>query len=172
MMVEIGYVARAHGIAGELRVVCHNLESTALLRAERVMVGSRSYALENVRPVDGAFLVALVGVADRDAAELLKGQTVSVDRDAIELAPGEVLLADLIGCKAFLTDGELMGEVIDVEVGAQDRLIIADGETAWQLPMVPAFVLAIDLVGRTITVDPPEDLPGEPVTKRPTTPYR
>jgi 16S rRNA processing protein RimM len=166
MSVEIGYVARAHGIAGELRVVCHNPDSTALLRAERVLVGNRSFAIEGVRPVDGAFLVALAGVADRDAAEALKGQPIAVDRDAIELQPGEVLLNDLIGCKAFLPDGELMGEVIDVEIGAQDRLIIADGETAYQLPMVPAFVLAIDLVGRTITVDPPEDLPGEPVTRR------
>jgi 16S rRNA processing protein RimM len=158
-------VSRAHGVRGEVRIVCHNPASTALLRAAEIVIGGRRLHIDDVRPVDGAFLVALSGVADRDAAEALKGQTVAVDRAAVDVPPGEVLLADLVGCRAVRRDGTPMGEVIDVEVGAQDRLVIADGDQAWQLPMVPAFVIAVDLEAKVITVDPPEGLPSEPVTR-------
>ncbi|HTM21819.1 MAG TPA: ribosome maturation factor RimM [Kofleriaceae bacterium] len=165
-IVEIGYVARAHGVTGELRVVCHNPASTALLRADAVTVGGRRYVVDGVRSVDGAFLVALADVSDRDAAEALRGQTVSVDRGAIELPPGEFLLADLIGCRALDSAGNPLGVVVDVEAGAQDRLVIADGDQEWMLPLVPAFLRSVDLEHRTITLDPPSGLPREPARKR------
>ncbi len=165
-VVEVGYVQRAHGIGGELRVVCHNPASTALLRAEELVVGGTRYPIENVRPVEGAFLVALAGVDDRTAAEAFKGKVVAVDRDAIELPAGEVLLTDLIGCRAIGPDGAPLGEVVDVEVGAQDRLIVQQGEVEWMLPLVPAFVRGIDLERRMITIDPPEGLPTEPARRR------
>jgi 16S rRNA processing protein RimM len=165
-IVDIGYVQRAHGIRGELRVVCHNPASTALLRAEELVVGETRYAIEDVRPVEGAFLVRLEGVDDRDAAEALAGKPVAVDRKAIELPAGEVLLADLVGCRAVGPDGAPLGTVVDIEVGAQDRLVIQQGDVEWMLPVVPAFVRAIDLEQRVITLDPPEGLPTEPARRR------
>jgi len=165
-IVEVGYVQRAHGIGGELRIVCHNPESTALLRAAELVIGGRRYPIDGMRPVDGAFLVALAGVDDRTAAEAFKGKAVAVDRDAVVIPPGEVLLADLVGCRAIGPDGAPLGEVVDVEVGSQDRLVIRQGEVEWMLPMVPVFVRAIDLERRVITVDPPEGLPTEPARRR------
>ena len=38
-------------------------------------------------------------------------------------------------------------------------MIAADG-VEWELPLVDAFVPSIDLETKTITVDPPEDLPS------------
>ena len=40
--VEIGVVARPHGVRGELRVHLHNPESTALDAAEEVWIGGRA----------------------------------------------------------------------------------------------------------------------------------
>jgi len=165
-LVDIGYVARAHGIAGELRVVCHNPESTALLDADELVIGGRRMTIAGLRPVAGAFLVAVDGIDDRDAAEALRGQPVAVDRSLLDLAPGEVLLDDLVGCQAIRSDGTPMGEVIGVEVGAQDRLVISDGTTEWLLPVVPVFVTAVDRDRRQVTVDPPDGLPGTPARPR------
>ena len=162
MLVEVGYVARAHGIRGQLRVVCHLPESTALVGAAELIIGGQAHPVAEARPVAGGFLVTLADVGDRDAAEALRGQPVALAREALEVPAGQVLLDELIGCRAVRADGSLMGEVVGFELGGQDRLVIQQGGTEWLLPLVPAFVRAIDVAGRVITVDPPEGLPAGP----------
>ena len=164
--VEIGFVARAHGIRGELRVHLHNPASTALDGAEALWVGEREYAVESARPVAGACLVALAGIADRTAAEALRGRPVSVARDDIELDEGEVLLADLVGCRVELPDGSDWGTVSALEFGPQDRLVIRQGAIERLLPMVDEFLVEVDLEARRIVVDPPADLPEDKARER------
>lgn len=160
--IEIGIVARAHGIRGELRVHLHNPASTALDGAEVLLVGDREYEIERARPVAGAYLVALAGVVDRTAAEALRGRPVYVARDEIELDQGEVLLADLVGCRVELPDGSDWGTVSGLELGPQDRLVIRQGEVERLLPVVDEFLVEVDLEARRIVVDPPADLPEDP----------
>jgi 16S rRNA processing protein RimM len=164
--VEIGRVARAHGVRGELRIVLHNPESDAIERAERLLVGDRELAVLSARPVTGAFLVQLEGVADRDQADALRGQPVAVARGDLDLDDDDVLLVDLVGCRVELTDGSDWGVVAAVETGAQDRLIIHHGEVERQLPVADVFVVEVDLEGRRVVVDPPDGLPEDPLRRR------
>jgi 16S rRNA processing protein RimM len=159
--IEIGVVARAHGIRGEVRVHLHNPASTALDQAGSMFVGEREFGIERARPVAGAYLVALEGIADRDAADALRGRPVSVLRDDLELDDGEVLLGDLVGCRVELRDGRPWGVVSALELGPQDRLVIRDGAIERLLPVVDEFVIDIDVEARRIVVDPPEDLPED-----------
>ena len=159
--IEIGIVARAHGIRGEVRVRLHNPGSTALDGAEVLFLADREYAIESARPVAGAYLVALAGVADRTAAEALRGRPVSVARADIELDEDEVLLADLVGCRVELADGSDWGTVSGLELGAQDRLVIRQGEVERLLPVVDEFLVEVDLEARRIVVAPPIDLPED-----------
>ena len=159
--VEIGVVARAHGIRGEVRIHLYNPASTALDDAESLWLGEREYAIESARPVAGAYLVALAGVPDRNAAEALRGRPVSVAREDIELDDGEVLLADLVGCRVELPDGSEWGVVSGLELGPQDRLVIRQGEVERLLPVVDELVVEIDVERRRIVVDPPADFPED-----------
>ena len=71
-----------------------------------------------------------------------------------------MLLNDLIGCKVVKTDGTPWGTVAAVDPGDfQDLLVIHDDGIERLLPLVDAFVTAIDLDASVITVDPPEGLP-------------
>src|SRR5262245_35786849 len=126
-----------------------------------MFVGEREYAIESARPVVCASLVALEGIADRDAADGLRGRPVSVLRDDLELDDGEVLLADLVGCRVELPDGRPWGVVSGLELGPQDRLVIRDGAIERLLPVVDQFVIDVDVEARRIVVDPPEDLPED-----------
>lgn len=157
--IEIGYVARAHGVRGELRVVLHNPESDTLERVDRVFVGEREYQITRARPTKGAVLLSLVGLDDRDQAEAARGQKVLVARELIPVDEGELLLADLIGCQAVLASGEVYGTVVAVEPGPQDRLVIATGAVERLLPLVSELVLEIDLEDARVVVDPPIGLP-------------
>ena len=100
------------------------------------------------------------GIATRTEAEALRGQQVEVDREALELDDDDVLLADLVGCAVRRVDGTPWGEIAAVNAGEmQDLLVIHDGDVERMLPLVDAFVKAIDLDARVVTVDPPDELP-------------
>lgn len=158
-LVEIGTVARPHGVRGALRVRMHDPESESLSGARRVFLGAREYDLRSVKKVPGAYLIEVAGILDRDAAEGLRDAPVALRREDVPLDEGEVLLADLVGCRVELPDGTSWGEVEDVEAGFQDRLVIGDGDVERMLPLVDAFVIEIDLDARRVVVDPPEGLP-------------
>jgi 16S rRNA processing protein RimM len=158
--VEIGGIARAHGIKGEVVIVTHDPDSDTLGRVETIYVAGQPRTIKAARATHRGWLVALDGVLTRNDAEALQGKPVEVDRDALELAEDDVLLHDLIGCKVVKTDGTPWGTVAAVEAGDfQDLLVIHDNGIERLLPLVDVFVTAIDLDASVITVDPPEGLP-------------
>jgi 16S rRNA processing protein RimM len=158
-LVEIGIVTRPHGVRGLLRVMLHDRESDSLVGARRIVLGAREYDLRAARKTPDAYLLEVAGIADRDAAEALRGAPVAMRREDIPTTDDEILLADLIGCSVQLRDGSSYGEIEDVQAGFQDLLVIGDGEVERLLPLVDAFVIDIDLEARRVTVDPPEELP-------------
>lgn len=161
-VLEIGYVARPHGVRGELRVVTHDPASTTLLDVDAVQLDGVPYRIEHARQVQGAFLLRLVGIGDRNGADTLRGKRVAVDRALIPLEEGEVLLADLVGCDVVREDGSPYGTIAAIETGVQDRLVIHDGDVERLLPLVPEFVIDVDLEAGRVVVAPPEDLPESP----------
>lgn len=158
-MIEIGYVAKAHGVRGELRIVTHNPESTTLDSASSVHVGGVAFDVESIRAVSGAYLVRLTGVTDRNGAEELKGKTIEVDRELVPLDDGEVILAELVGFDVLLPDGSAFGKVVRIDAGPQDRLVIHHGDIERLLPYVPEFIVSVDTDEGSIVADPPEGLP-------------
>ena len=162
--VEIGVVSKAHGVRGEVVVILHDAESTALEEVETVFVAGVARKVVQARNTGGAYLLLVEGIADRDAAAALRGAVVEVDRDELDLDEDEVLLADLVGCKCVLPDGTAWGEIVAVEMGKQDRLVIRDGNIERQLPVVDAFIAEIDIENGIVKVTPPEGLPEDPVS--------
>ena len=161
--VEIGFVARAHGIRGEICAVPHDPQSTALAEVSAVWIAGRRYAVEAARETPKGVLLALEGLTDRTVAEGLRGQVVEVDRDELDLGEDDVLLADLVGCRTQLPDGTPWGEIVALELGPQVRLVVHHEGVERLLPLVDELVPAIDLEARLVTVDPPEGLPEEPI---------
>jgi len=101
--------------------------------------------------------VAFDGVDDVDAAQALVGATLSVARDAVTMAADEYFDDDLIGCQLVDEDGTALGTVRAVEHhGAQDVLVV--GERRAMVPLVRAFVRAIDVDAKRITVALPPGL--------------
>jgi 16S rRNA processing protein RimM len=160
--IEIGGIARAHGIKGEVVVMLHDPDSLVLERVEALWLNGARHGVDRARPGPHGWLVKLTGVDDRNRAETLRGIPVEVARDAIELDDDEVLLDDLVGCQVRRTDGAPWGEIVAIDIGPQDRLVIHDGDVERLLPMVDAFVIDVDLDAGVVTVDPPEGLPESP----------
>lgn len=164
--IEIGGVARAHGIRGELAIVTHDPASTVLDRAESIWIDGIEHKIAGARSTTKGWLVTLAGVETRTEAEALRGLPVEVAREALELADDDVLLHDLIGCKAQLADGTSWGEIVGVEADFQDRLVIHHGGQEYLLPLVDELVTSIDLDAGVVVVAPPDGLPSIPIPVR------
>lgn len=160
--IEIGGIARAHGIRGEVVIITHDPDSTLLAELETIYVAGEPRRITNARNTHRGWLIALDGITTRNDAERLKGQPVEVEREVIELEDGEVILDDLVGCRVVKTDGTPWGEIAAVEVGLQDRLVIHDGDVERMLPLVDELVTNIDIEQGIVTVEPPEGLPEWP----------
>jgi 16S rRNA processing protein RimM len=163
--VEIGVVARAHGIRGEILIAPHDPMSRTLADLGELALGDRTFAIARARPTNNGWIVALEGVASRNDAELLRGARVTVPRDALDLADDEFLLDDLVGCRVVGADGAAWGLVAGIETGAQTRLIIHHADRERLVPLVDALVASIDLEARVVTVAIEGDWPDAPIER-------
>ncbi|MEO6776385.1 MAG: ribosome maturation factor RimM [Kofleriaceae bacterium] len=158
--IEIGGIARAHGIKGEVVIFTHDPDSTTIGEVATIFVAGVVKNILKARGTHRGWLVALEGVATRNDAEALQGKPVEVERDQLELDADDVLLGDLVGCKVRRPDGSDWGIVAHVDAGElQDLLVIYDGDIERLLPLVDEFVTQIDLDERVIHIDPPDGLP-------------
>jgi 16S rRNA processing protein RimM len=151
--VTLAAVAGAHGLGGEVRLKLFAEGLASLKRQREVRVGERLLTLASVR--EGANPIArFAGIADRNAAEALRGLLVTVPRSALPpLEEGEYYHADLIGLPCESDAGEPFGKVFAVEnFGAGDILEIEkpDGRRS----MVPFREGVADLAEGRIVVDP------------------
>ena len=108
----------------------------------------------------GVLLAQLEGVSDRDAAERLKGLEIAVFRDELpEVEDGEVYWNDLIGLTVINREAIELCKIAEIlESGAHDILRIVDaGGEEKLVPFVDAFIVAVDLDARQVTVDWPAD---------------
>lgn len=160
--IEIGGIARAHGIRGEVVVYTHDPDSETLGNVTSIFVGGTPRAVLAARDTQRGWLVRLEGVVTRNDAEALKGQVVEVERADLHLAEGDVLLDDLVGCEVVLEDGRPWGTIVGIQLGPQDLLVIHDGDVERLLPLVDPLVPSIDVAARIVTVAPPEGLPESP----------
>ena len=152
--VILAAVAGAHGVGGEVRLKLFAEGLDSLKRHKILYAGGRALTLQSVRPGSAGAIARFAEIADRAAAEALRGQLLSVPRAALPpLAAGEYYHADLIGLACVDAAGAPLGTVVAVEnYGAGDLLEIErpDGKRAL-IPFKPGLA---DLAGDRIVADP------------------
>ena len=152
-LVEIGTLARPHGIRGEIRVNYY-ADSLELLRGDVVYLQAgnkppRKMEIDTVRMHQGTPLIRFVEAPDRTAAEFLRGQTLLIPESALpELDEDEVYLHDMLGLSVVLdATGQKLGVLDHVLFHGEQELwsILTPEGKEILLPAVPEFVADIDL---------------------------
>ena len=162
--VVLGKIVGAYGVQGWVRVhpladdprAWGELPAWWLGQEDAPPASWREVSILRSRVHLGALVVQLTGIADRDAAEALKGMLVGVPRAALPPAgENEYYWDDLIGLDVVNVRGERLGQVESlIETGANDVLCVrVDDGRELLLPFVGAVVLDVDLVARRIRVD-------------------
>ncbi len=164
----VGYIAGAYGLQGWVRIRPYSAEADALTHAKTWWLGDpeqpqllRDVDMMQAKQHSGDVVARLVGVADRNAAEALKGAVVQISRKHFpSLSKDEYYWVDLIGMQVVNLQGESLG-VVDslMDNGAHPILRVhAPGEPEAALremliPFVDNFVKQVDMAAKTVTVD-------------------
>ena len=152
----IGMITGVHGVRGLVKVQSFAENPRAFADYGPLTdEAGQVVRLETLSSLKGQYLARIDGVADRTAAEALKGTRLYVLRSALP-APlaGEFYHADLIGLEAIQA-GVLLGKVAAIHnYGAGDILEIRQGHQEVFLPLSKAFVPDIDLAAGRLTIAP------------------
>ncbi|WP_374412117.1 ribosome maturation factor RimM [Novosphingobium colocasiae] len=150
--VTLAAISGAHGVTGEVRLKLFG-EGVEALKAYRAFNDSTLTLAKLRDDGKGGAIARFTEVADRTAAEKLRGTVLTVPRSAMPpLAEGEYYHADLIGLAVVTDEGVAIGTVIAVDnFGAGDVLEIERAEPdekgrreRFMVPMIPAAVLEWD----------------------------
>jgi 16S rRNA processing protein RimM len=154
--IDVGYVLRAHGVRGIVRIKA----AIELSKLDAIFIGDERFVVRHASRDKEDWLVTLDGVGDRDAADALRGKKVRLPREAVHVADDELLVADLVGCKVLDVAGTMLGEVTgSFDSGAHEVLEVraADGKE-FMLPFIDEFIREVDTDGKRIVCDPPPGL--------------
>lgn len=164
-MVLVGFVARTHGIKGQVI-----LKSETDFAEERFRAGAAVYARQGTGPVQSLRvttvrfqqnrpIVGFDGYATIDEAEDLTGAELRVpEREQAPLPDGRYYHHQLVGCEVATRDGERIGRVADVQGDGQAvRLVVRGARAEVLVPLVQEFC-AIDIAAQRIVISPPAGL--------------
>lgn len=143
--LTVAIVLKPQGIRGEIKVKTLTDCPEDLTGIPRVYIDSEEYRILKARPQNGdcAYLT-LRGVADRNAAELLRGKEVVAMRcDVPPLPDGRYYLVDVIGCEVVTEEGKKLGTVCEITPASTDIYVVDTGEK--QIPFVAADGVIVDI---------------------------
>jgi 16S rRNA processing protein RimM len=177
--IEVGRILDAWGVKGWVKVLPHSAEPEALFAAKdwflqapearfrpgfSAFSGTVLISLDECKVHSDTVVAKIAGLEDRSAAEALRGARIFLPRSSFPSASkDEYYWVDLIGLDVVNREGLSLGTVRDLmTTGPQAVLCIeyqALAEDGTQsaaermIPFVAAYVDAVDVPGKRITVD-------------------
>ena len=169
MQLVVGRIGKAHGIKGEVTVEVRTDDPDerfgegATLTTEPRERGPLT--VEHSWWHSGRLVMKLVGVDDRNAAELLRDTVLVVDSEELEPLddPDEWRDHELEGLPVHLVDGTRVGEIAELlHLPGQDVLVVRRPEAPEVLvPFVREFVPVVDVLASRVVITPPPGLLDE-----------
>ena len=152
--IVIGEILKPQGVRGEVKVKPLLDDAADMRHFKKVYIGGKEYKVLSCRADAQAAYLALSGVADRDAAELLRGKQIEALRaDAPALEEGRYYIVDIVGCDVIADSGERLGQIADVIPAHTDIYVLHNGEKEGMFPAADGVILEVDTESKIITVD-------------------
>jgi 16S rRNA processing protein RimM len=164
----VGKIKEAHGLRGEVYVLVFSGEAawrkTLLefcLAKDETLSEKKIFKVEKSKTHKQGLILKPEGVADRTAAEKLKGLLFFIPENLLVAEDGDgIYLDELQGFQTWTVDGEAIGPIVGFSSNnIQDLLVIrnARGKNV-EVPFVEAFVADIDFKNEKVILDLPEGL--------------
>jgi 16S rRNA processing protein RimM len=163
-LIQVGRVAGAFGVRGEVRITSFTAEPLALVDYRTLLRedGKPALTLTSGRAAKGGVVARAAEVETREQAEALRGLKLYVPRGVLpEPDEDEFYVTDLIGLAVQTPEGEALGTVKCVQdFGAGDLLEIApaEGGATWYLPFTRDAVPEVRIAEGVVVAVRPEEV--------------
>jgi len=151
--ITVGHVLKPQGIRGEIKIKPCLDDGAILLDLQQIYLNGKPMRILGGRADEDAVYLALRGVADRNAAELLRGAVVEVDRDDLPLEEGRYFIVDVLGCEVVTTTGRVVGTVKDITPAPCDIYTVSTPLGEFMFPLAPGVLVDVDLKNKKVVVD-------------------
>ncbi len=152
--VVLAAIAGAHGVRGEVRLKLYATGLASLAAHRQFQAGTRALTLVALRDGPSGPIARFAEVADRTAAEALRGLELAVPRAALPpLGEGEIYWTDLIGRAVVTPEGAPAGTVVAMaNYGASDLLEVERPDA--RRVLVPLTPEAVPELTDPLVIDP------------------
>jgi len=150
-LIEIGRIVRSHGLEGRVKVLSYLETPEVLHDLSELLVGrsvseARPLPFTAVQVGKDSFILKLEGIADRDAAEGLRGSSVWIPSEKMRKLPdGEYYWRDIIGLQVVTEENEILGRIEAVfPTGSNDVYVCRAEGREILLPAIGDVIQRID----------------------------
>lgn len=154
--IILGKVIKPQGIKGEIKVDIASQDKALASKLSEVYLDNKCYKVEHVKNLVNGVFIKLVGIDDRNQAELLRGMGVSLDRGQMPKLPKDrYLITDIIGCEIKVNDN-LIGKVTDIlQYGSADVYVVKgiNDNKDFMFPCLKKVLKNVDIENKLITLD-------------------
>lgn len=162
-LIMLGRIVSAHGIQGWVRVHPFADDPDTWAKLKRWWLAEndnalpeqwREIAVSQARWSAGKLDVKFAETNGRTEAEALKGWYVAAPREAMPSpAVDEYYWNDLLGLAVVNTAAEPLGSIADMlATGANDVMVVRDGETERLIPFIASVIESVDLPAKVVKV--------------------
>ena len=174
--IEVGRIGEAWGIKGWFKIIAYSASPEALfsckswillppepragvVRKETLFKTPQLFKIRTAKEHSDGVVAQADGVDDRTTAELLKNCRIFIARSSFPTAKkDEFYWVDLMGVEVINREGVVIGSVKDLISTGPNTVIVAEREVEGKaietlIPFVDAYVDAVSLAERRITVD-------------------
>lgn len=150
--ILIGEILKPQGIRGEVKMKNFTDGFFAVKNLNEITIEGVRYQVLKMREDKGVFML-LKGIADRNAAELLRGKSVYADKNAVTREKGKYFISDVIGCELYLSNGQKAGEITDILSAKVDIYYISTERGKRLFPLIKDLNPVFDIENNRVTVD-------------------
>lgn len=164
MDVIVARIGKPHGIRGEMTVQLHTDQPDVRFQPGTVYATDPAergpVTVTGSRVHNGITLIRVEGIKDRNDAETLRNTKLVTSDLAADDDEDAWHVSELRGCEVVDDEGETLGEVTDLEIGAaQDLLVVRSVQgPIVRLPFVFELVPEVDVDAKRIIATPPGGL--------------
>ena len=152
--ITVAIVLKPQGIRGEIKVKAMTDSADDLTAFKSILIDGVAYSVLSVRAQGEFAYLGLKGIADRNAAELLRGKEIEVEREEMPSLPdGRYYIADLIGCTVVNERGDILGTVTDVTPAKTDIFTIEAAGKSIMFAAADGVISTVDEGSKKITVN-------------------
>lgn len=166
--IAVGYVTRAKGVKGHVKVEALTHDSRRFARLAEIVLSKEGRAdcrlrLESWRAEGRGLVVKFAGIDTCEQAReiLVNGYITISPEEVLPLPQDAFYIGDLVGCRVETDSGEGLGEIVEVlQLPTIDAYVVraADGRREFLVPAVGDFVVEVSIARRRVVVSGVEEL--------------